>query len=151
MKRNIFLVCLGVWVLPVLAADPQTRFDASGTVRDSTGWDTSHEHWDRVLSEKRDSGLRLGKSDFVVEGPLIEGFRRERFSTDRTVGQRFLGLPVVRLFVPTRMPSTPGGTGKYFAWGESNRPWAAVAQGTPAGNGFDRNDGPRNSLITVNY
>ena len=100
-------------------------------------WDVSSSHWDRILSgESTVREFQLGKSDFIVSGPLMDGFRQERLSSDVSVGRKFLGLPIVRLLVPQRMPAPPGGTGKYFAWRDNSRSWASVSAASPPGYAF---------------
>lgn len=90
-------------------------------------WDYSPAHWDRILQVKSNSPpLRIGKSDLIVSGPLIEGLRRSRPGGERSLGRRILDLLIIRLAVPRPLPSTPTG-GKYFCWGESDRPWGAVS------------------------
>jgi hypothetical protein len=116
------------------AEDPQPKHGVSTSASGGTEWNTNPAYWERALSEKRASPeLRIGKSGFVVRGPVVEGIRRQQSSGDRSRGKRLLGLPIVRLFVPQPMASPPGG-GKYFCWGESDRPWTAIAQGAAAGD-----------------
>jgi hypothetical protein len=150
--KMLLLALLLALTPPVRAQDPHRNLDSFMSPKSSTDWDTSLAHWDRLLRERRNSpGLRLGKSDFVFSGPLIEGFHRQRASTDRNLGQKILSLPIVCLFVPQRMASPPGGTGKYFAWGKSSRPWASVTAGIPPGSAFSSSDvEPRTSLILIN-
>lgn len=70
--------------------------------------------------------VSLGKSDFAVSGPLVETFRpAPRSPGERSLGQKFLSLPIVNLFVPQPMPVSRG-EGRYFAWGERPMPWASV-------------------------
>jgi hypothetical protein len=116
------------------AEDSPPKYGVSTSAPSRTEWNTNPAYWERALSEKRVSPeLRIGKSGFVIRGPVVEGFRRQRSSGDRSLGKRLLGLPVVRLFVPQPMASPPGG-GKYFRWGESDRPWTALAEGAAAGD-----------------
>ena len=80
-----------------------------------------------LITERFDSSnLRLGKGDWVISGPLVNGFRRRPPTENRSLGRRILDFPIIRSFVPEPMPSPPGG-GKYFLWGESSRPWASIA------------------------
>ena len=89
-----------------------------------------------LLTEKRDSPLiTLGKSDFTLNAPIIEGFRPMRHSEDLSRGQRFLRLPIIRLFVPGPMEKPPGGTGRYFAWRNCDLPWTAAASRPPISKG----------------
>jgi hypothetical protein len=116
-------------------------------------WDASESHWDRILSERRSiTEFRLGGGNFVASGPLIDGFRRERLPEDASLGRRFLGLPVVRLFVPQRLPSPPGGTGTYFAWRNSDRSWSEVVAGVPPGSAFSPlYNEPQGILISIGH
>jgi hypothetical protein len=79
-----------------------------------------------VLTQKSESPLvTLGKTDFVVTGPLIDGLRPMRHTENMSATQKFLHLPVIRMFVPGPMP-TPPGTGRYFYWknSDNDEPWA---------------------------
>lgn len=88
--------------------------------------------------------ITVGKSEFMVTGPLIETFRVARPSPDeRSLGRKFLDLPIINLFVPGPMPpvGNPGVERKYFAWGDRGVPWTVLA---------DRPiPGPQSSLISV--
>jgi hypothetical protein len=68
--------------------------------------------------------LTIGKSDFVLGGPLIDTFRlpRRYTSEERTLGQKILDLPIINLFVPAPFPK-PTRQGKYFYWGEREQAW----------------------------
>jgi hypothetical protein len=153
MNATIILLAVSFTLAsPGFAEDPKPRLDTPPTPapKTSLGWDNSPAHWDRLLSEKHSlPELRLGSSDIVMSGPLITGFQRQKFSTDRSPGQKFIGLPVIRLFVPQRMPSPPETGGKYIAWSEkSSRPWSSVSGGIPAGSAFSPYDNePHNGFI----
>jgi hypothetical protein len=101
----------------------------------STSWNTNPAHWERMIEQRKtSSALRIGKSDFTISGPLVDGLRRKRFTGERSLGKRLLGLPVVRLFVPQPMPSPPGG-GRYFCWGERAESWSSISKApAPLGN-----------------
>jgi len=106
----------------------------SSSANAQTEWNTNPGYWERVLIQKRDSqDLQMGKSGWVLKGPIVEGLRRQRSTGDRSAGQRLLGLPIVRLLVPQPMPSPPGG-GKYFRWSDSDRPWVAIVEGAAPGS-----------------
>lgn len=98
-------------------------------------WNTNPAHWERMIEQRKaSSALQIGKSDFTISGPLVDGVRRKRTSGERSLGKRLLGLPVVRLFVPQPMPSPPGG-GRYFLWGERDQSWASISRApAPLGN-----------------
>lgn len=134
MNAKLFLAMLilaAAW--RVQAGENQTNYDAAVSPSLKTKWNTDPAYWDKYVGKKSDTAkLQIGKSDYVVSGPLIEGFRRRHDSQDRSLGQKILGLPIVNLFVPQPMPSPPG-SGKYFRWGESELPWAEIAQGAAPG------------------
>jgi hypothetical protein len=130
-SKIIFPVLFGLAIASATAQEPSSNFDSSKYGLGPTQWNTSRSYWDRILSEKEFvPEMRLGRSDFVVSGPLIHGFRRAQLSSDASWGKKILALPVVSWFVPQRMPSPPGGTGRYFAWNGSRNPWSVA---TPAG------------------
>jgi hypothetical protein len=88
--------------------------------------------WSNLLTEKHESALiTLGKSDFAISGPLVEGFRRLPPEQNLSLGRKFLRLPVIRLFVPGPMERPPGGTGRYFAWRNSDLAWPDAASRPP--------------------
>jgi hypothetical protein len=84
---------------------------------------------------------------------FLEEFRLHRYASDRSLGQRVLDLPVIRLLIPQRIPSAPGGTGHYFAWGDSSRPWTAIAAGGAPQDGFTSsvNNKPHNGFILTDW
>ena len=98
-------------------------------------WNTNPAHWERMLEQhKASSALQIGKSDFTLSGPLVDGVRRKRTIGERSLGKRLLGLPIVRLFVPQPMPSPPGG-GRYILGGERDQSWASFSRApAPLGN-----------------
>jgi hypothetical protein len=100
-----------------------------------SNWNTNPAHWERMLEQhKASSALQIGKSDFTLSGPLVDGVRRRRTTGERSLGKRLLGLPIVRLFVPLPMPSPPGG-GRYILWGERDQSWASFSRApAPLGN-----------------
>jgi len=116
------------------AEDQQAGFDAYAPVKTSTEWKPNPALRRELLSVKPDQPtVSIGKADLVVSGPLVQTFRRSHGWSDLSLGRKILALPVINLFVPKPMPSTPGG-GRYFQWGESSQPWIAVAQGAVAGD-----------------
>jgi hypothetical protein len=148
--RTAALTLLLASAFVAIAGEAQRESDFAANINAPLKWNTDPAHWGRVISEQsKPSALRIGKDDFKVTGPLIDGLRSRRSAPDRSLGQKILGLPIVRLFVPTPMPNPPGG-GKYFRWGESDRPWASIAEAS-GGAGADNpiNHEPRNSLISI--
>jgi hypothetical protein len=148
MKLKMFLLA-GFFIATALRADEKP--DQLKSAAEIAPWTSKHElgHWERVLREKSEpAGVQLGKSDYIVSGPLVDALHRKKAPADRSLGRKLLGLPVVRLFVPQPMPSPPGG-GKYFRWGESDRPWVDIASGAPGGNSNPVTHESRNNLFSV--
>jgi hypothetical protein len=130
MNAKPLLLCL-FSVSTALAGDPPAQYNATAFPpmplysRPGSG---------SFLTKKSESPLvTLGKSDFVVSGALIEGLRPLHNTEGMSTGQKFLHLPVIRLFVPGPMPRPPGGTGKYFAWrnSDNDEPWEVRASRPP--------------------
>ena len=116
MKTTVFLLCF-VSALTAFGADPVAQAQLNASVLKGIPL-TEAERQKEFIEAKRDAPvIALGKSDFVISGPLVAGFRKLPPAEEPTTRvQRFLRLPVIRLFVPGPMPNPPGGTGKYFAW-----------------------------------
>src|SRR4051812_12387282 len=113
MKTMISLLCF-VSAATAFAADSPGKSDFS-----------AREGIPMTQAERRDNFLEMrhhepvitfGKSDIVLSGPLVAGLRKLPHEEGLSRGQKFLRLPIVRLFVPGPMERPPGGTGKYFAW-----------------------------------
>lgn len=149
MKKELFLLVF-LSFLDASASAQTAPGPTNSTVLKSMPWDTSQAHWDKVMQEPRNvPELRLVNGAFVVSGPLVDGFRGKRHSSDASLGQKFLALPIVNLIVPQRMPSPPTTGGRYFAWRDSNRSWSELAAGSVGGHSSnpDYNE-PRGSLIS---
>jgi len=149
MKTTVFLLCF-VSAFAAVAGDPPTQFSSSAR----TGIPiTEGQRQVEFIFAKRDAPvIALGKSDFVLSGPLVAGFRKLPPQENLTRTQRFLRLPLIRLFVPGPMERPPGGTGKYFAWRNDNcdLPWT-VAASRPVGARWTdwRNAQPDGMLIQL--
>lgn len=131
------------------ARDESSHLTATTSPKAQTHWNTDPKYWERVLRTPKDlPDVKLGRSDYVISGPLVDALRRRRSSPDLSLGKRILRLPIVRLFVPLPMPSPPGG-GRYFLWGESSRPWTAVAEGAAAGELSNPVTHEARSLISI--
>ena len=133
MNAKLFLLCF-FSATAAFAADPSTQFNSTALppIPLNDPW-----RWRGLLTEKHDSPtIALGKTDFSVNGPLVEGFRRLPHVDDLSRGQRFLRLPIIRLFVPGPMESPPG-TGKYFSWRneDNHSAWALTASRPGIGKG----------------
>jgi hypothetical protein len=149
-SRSVVLLSLLASACFALADETKRESDVSVNLNGPSQWNTDPAYWDKLIAdESKASALRIGKSDFNIGGPLIEGLRRRRSVPDRSLGRKILGLPIVRLFVPQPMPYPPGG-GKYFRWGESSRPWVSTAEAR-GGAGADNliNHEPQNRLISI--
>jgi len=129
--------------------DETSAFNVFTTPKAQTQWNTDPKYWDPVLREPKEfPDLKLGKSDYMISGPLIDGLRRRRSSPDLNLGKRILRLPILCPFVPGPMPSPPG-SGRYFLWGESSRPWTSVAEGAAAGELSNPATHEARSLISI--
>jgi hypothetical protein len=138
MNARTLLVtaALALPTLTLRAQEQPAQLDATTTLKT---WETPK--WE-VPVEQRAMPLKLGKSDFVVSGPLVDTFRlRPRGETERTLGQKILDLPIVNMFVPEPWPK-PSRQGKYFAWGEREVPWSAASD--------RQRSGPSGVLVSVN-
>jgi hypothetical protein len=118
--------------LLVSAQELQTKLDMYAPLQLSKEWKYSSAIWDQYsgISSNQTPGISLGRSRVTLGGPLIQTFQRPRDWSDLSRGEKFLSLPIINLFVPQPMPRPPGGTGKYFKWGQSDQPWDTVAAGT---------------------
>ncbi|HLP78010.1 MAG TPA: hypothetical protein VK327_13960 [Candidatus Paceibacterota bacterium] len=135
--KLIFSAALALGLSPINAQQPASDFNAASSLK-SWEWNIGTSHWEQILSDNRAiPELHIGRSDFVVSGPIVSGFHRNRLPSDASFGQKFLALPVISWVVPQRMPLPPGGTGKYFAWSDSPNPWVNVSSGLPPGATFN--------------
>ena len=116
MKAKLFLLCF-VGAVTASAADPPAQFDS--TVQKPIPLNRSERAQNLLAQKPAAPVIILGRTDFVFSGPLVEGFRRLPPQENLSRGQRFLRLPLVRLFVPKPMERPPEG-GKYFAWRNEN-------------------------------
>jgi hypothetical protein len=114
MKANLFLLCFAS-ALTAYAADPPGQLNS--TLRTPIEV-TQSERFQALIahSKPNPSAIAIGRSDFVLSGQLVYGFRRLPHEEGLTKTQRFLRLPVIRLFVPGPMPNPPESGGRYFAW-----------------------------------
>ena len=100
------------------------------------------------------SDIGIGDSHFVLGGSIVEGILMRRSRTEQSLGQNISGLPVIRLFIPERLPPSSEGNGNYFAWEErSPRPWTAIATGASAGDDFNNyfDDEPQSSFFSLGW
>jgi hypothetical protein len=121
MNAKLFLLCFGS-ALTIYAADSPTQFES--TMHDFISHDHSERFQNFITPRKGSSVIAIGRSDFVFSGPLAQGFRRLPHEENLSRGQKFLRLPVIRLFVPGPMERPPEGGPKYFAWKNDANPMA---------------------------
>jgi hypothetical protein len=127
MKTKLFLLCFAS-VLTTYAADPPTQLNS--TLRSSIQVSQSERIQALLVHSKTTvSPLTIGRSDIVLSGPLVYGFRRLPHEENLTRFQKILRLPVIRLVVPGPMERPPEGGPKYFAWKseESSLAWTKAA------------------------
>jgi len=108
-------------------------------------------NWQELLTEKpKTSVLKLGNTDFVISGPLIENLRPYRYTPDRPPLWKRIALLPIRLITPLKMPWPPGG-GRYFKWKEqSSNPWMSVSGGNVGNDTLNFiNSEPKSDLISV--
>jgi hypothetical protein len=151
--KLLFPAFLLASLLPALAEERQTEFDAFAPVKTSTEWKPKPALWRNLLSVRRDfPTVSIGKADFVLTGPLVQMIRRPSGWSDLSLGQKIMALPVVNLLVPQSMPA-PASGGKYFAWGESSQSWISVTGGAYPGTGrFIRADNHEpNALVSFGW
>jgi hypothetical protein len=133
MKTMVFLLCFASG-LTALAADPPSQYNA--TMFKAMPLTEAERQKNFIESRPDRPVIAIGKSDFVLSGPLVEGFRRLPQNPDLSRGQKFLRLPIIRLLVPGPMENPPG-TGKYFVWRNDQCavPWTAAASRPPIEKG----------------
>jgi hypothetical protein len=147
MKTAIFLLCLlstpAAW-----AGDPPTQFSSS--VRPGIPITQAERQMDFLFAKRDAPVIVLGKSDFVMGGPLIAGLRKLPREEGLSRGQKFLRLPIIRLFVPGPM-ERPSGTGKYFAWRNDDCPmsWTVAASRPAVQRGANVRLEPDSALISL--
>jgi hypothetical protein len=144
MKTRVFLLCF-VSALTAYAADPPEQFNSTAL----KPLPLTEAQRMQIFTAKRDPPvITLGKSGFNLSGSLVYGFRPLPPQEDLTRAQRFLRLPLIRLFVPGPMPRPPETGGRYFAWRneESPLPWTRAASRPAIIKGSESNpavrDGP---------
>src|ERR1043165_5368965 len=114
MKTKLFLLCF-VSALTAHAGDTNTQFSSSMRtpiqVSESERFQAMIQH-----AKSNPSAIAIGRSDFVLSGSLVYGFRRLPPEEDLTHFQKILRLPLIRLVVPGPMERPPETGPKYFAW-----------------------------------
>jgi hypothetical protein len=148
MKTMLFLLGF-VSALTAWAGDPPAQF--SSTVRAGIPITPGERQVEFMFARRAAPVIALGKSDFVLGGPLVAGFRRLPYQADLSRGQKFLRLPIIRLFVPGPMENPPGGTGKYFAWRneDSASAWTVAASRPAVSKGAGVRMEPVSALIQL--
>ncbi len=71
--------------------------------------------------------LTIGR-DVRASGPVVDTFRPSLRRWDEMNGwDRLSSIPILGLIAPQKMPMPPARKGRYFAWGQSDRAWADLA------------------------
>ena len=125
MKTKVFLLCF-VSALTAHAVDLPAEFNSTAI----KPLPLTESQRMQIFATRRDPPvISLGKSGFNLSGSLAYGFRRLPPQEDLTRAQKFLRLPLIRLFVPGPMERPPETGGRYFAWRneESPLPWTRAA------------------------
>jgi hypothetical protein len=137
LKLHLLLIPACVLVaLPLTAQQQPGSVDAT-IRRKPLDWNDP-KWWD--LMEPKAPGIKLGKNDFVIDGLAVESFRRSPAARKRTLREKFLGLPFVNPFSPKTQAASIHRE-NYFAWGQRDSPWTALA---------DRPiPGPQSVLVSV--
>jgi hypothetical protein len=129
--RSLGLLVVAALTLALRAEEKPVPLDATVS---KVPLDWNDPKWWEIQSQKT-RGISLGKSDYVLRGPLLETFRRPaRPVGERGWARKFFDLPVVNLLVPQPMPTAGGGQGRYLAWGENDAPWSAVSTRSRGGS-----------------
>jgi hypothetical protein len=133
MKPVVTLTLLGCLALasPLAAqplingnqATPEPQFDFLSRTSSSTEWRDQPDVWNVLSTNVPAPSVMIGKQEIQVGGAVVEKFRGRSL---KQAPASFLGL-----FVPQRMPA-PSSGGKYFAWGDSQMSWTAIASGRGA-------------------
>jgi hypothetical protein len=126
-------------VLPAFAQQGAADVNLAAPVQYSKEWKPHPELWRSLLNEKREvPTIKLGRGEFQMRGPLVEMFRAPRVAgADDSLEMKLRRIPILNLVIPYRMAMPPEGRSRYFAWGESARPWRAIAEGgAPGAGGF---------------
>jgi len=147
MKTTIFLLCFAAaWT--AWAGDPPAQFSSSA--RPGIPISPAERQLDFLFAKRDASAIVLGKSDFVIGGPLIAGLRPMPHEENLSLGRKFLRLPVIRLFVPGPMDRPPG-TGRYFAWRneDSAMSWTVAASRPVVQKGAGARLEPDSALISL--
>lgn len=131
LTRLLSLLVLALLALALRAEEKPTALDATAS-RKPLDWNDPQWWMSRDLKPAR---ITLGKSDFVLRGPLIQTFHPPaRPAGEYHWTRRILDLPVVNLFVPQPMPPVGGPRKGYWSWGESDAPWGAIATHSRGGS-----------------
>jgi len=127
MNANTLLTVVFVsFLLNARAEERPSTVDAFGAFGSKKVLDWDDPKWWEGM-KSRTSGISLGNSDVILQGPLVDTFRfAPRSPSDRSLGEKILNLPILSLFVPQPMPK-PARGGSYLAWGERAAPWSVVS------------------------
>ena len=135
--NRLMILALVSATLTLEAQQPSNPLDAS-TEHKPLDWNDP-KWWESL--ETKSPGIKLGKSDLILEGPLVRAFRpATSFSPRRSLRQKIRSLPFVNP-VAAKSETVPLRGKDYFGWRDHNTPWSTLA---------DRPiPGPQSVLISV--
>jgi hypothetical protein len=146
--KALVAAAMVVTALAVQAEEQPTQVDVlspdqMGLRKDYIDW--NDPKWWEAMQRKEDT-LQIGKSDFVIHGPVLRTFRRGPRWSELSLGEKIISLPILNLFVPQPMyvdarPRNGVRASDYFKWSEDPRPWAVTGDRPIGGPG----------LINVSY
>ena len=104
-------------------------FDLFAPTQTTSRWQYHPVIWGQLSTQEPSVKLSIGPNEFLVRGALVDAFQRPRDWSELSLGEKILNFPVLNLFIPQKMPRPPGGTGRYFSWGDPNQSWTVMAGG----------------------
>jgi hypothetical protein len=137
---NGYRLMILAWALATLTLPAQQTPDRLDASAENKTLDWSDPKWWESM-ETKSSGIKLGKTDLVLDGLAVKPFRRDsRPAIRRGLRERIRSLPFVNPLA-SKSADSPLRRENYFAWGERNTPWSTLA---------DRPiPGPQSVLVSV--
>lgn len=124
MNSHLLITAVFVSALLTLRAQELSGQSDAPNVRKPLEWNDP-KWWEAM--EPKPSGIKLGKSDLVIEGLAVDAFRAAPRSFEkRNLARRFLSLPWVNPFASRPTPLAARRE-NYFAWGDRDAPWSLLA------------------------
>ena len=137
---NVYQLIILAWALAAFSLAAQQPPDPLDAAAERKTLDWNDPKWWESM-ETKSSGIKLGKTDFVLDGLAVKPFRRDsQPAIRRGLRERIRSLLFVNPLSP-KSAASPVRRENYFAWGERNTPWSTLA---------DRPiPGPQSVLISV--